>query len=359
VSVESAKSDGLKTSFIFMSAAFRYILQPYAGRRSRGQCPACGKPGEFTRYLDTDTGELLPEEYGRCNRESNCGYHANPYIPAPGGQSFAQLAQLAATDTPAALAPRCPPAPRLAPAPLAFIPAKLYQASLGHYERNNLAKLLRVHFGLGVANDLLTQFHLGTSTHWPGACIFWLLDESGQVRGGQVVLYDETGHTVKSPQRCTTWVHTALARRCKQQGQPAPDWLPNYEQHGQKSPCLFGLPQLATARTGKPVALVESAKTAMLCAPYWPEFIWLATMGQSYLTAERLAPVKGRRLTLFPDAGSLDNWQQRAKKLQAQGFEVKVSADLETSVSPDEQAAGYDLADILLDDWPGYPPSWD
>ncbi|UOQ55648.1 DUF6371 domain-containing protein [Hymenobacter cellulosivorans] len=173
------------------------------------------------------------------------------------------------------------------------------------------------------------------------------------------MLYDESGHTVKSPQRCTTWVHTALAHRCHKKGQTTPDWLPNYKQHGQKSPCLFGLPQLDTAPAGQLVALVESAKTAMLCAPYWPEFIWLATMGQSYLTAERLAPVKGRRLTLFPDAGSLDNWQQRAEKLRAQGFDVKVSAELEKLVNPDEKKACLDLADILLAEWPGYPPSWD
>lgn len=342
-----------------MPTAFRYILQPYAGRRSREKCPACGEPGQFTRYLDTETGELLPEEYGRCNRERNCGYHANPYTPGPGGQGFAQLARLATPDTPAAPAALRPRAPRPAPAPPALIPAELYRTSLGHYERNSLARLLRQHFGLGVANDLLARFGLGTSAHWPGACVFWLIDERGQVRGGQVVLYDETGHTVKSPRRCTTWVHTALAHRCQRQGQPAPDWLANYEQHGQKSPCLFGLPQLETAPAGQPAALVESAKTAMLCAPYWPEFIWLATMGQSYLTAERLAPVKGRRLTLFPDAGSLEDWQQRAEKLRIQGFGVQVSAELETLVNPAERAAGLDLADVLLAEWPGYPPNWD
>lgn len=342
-----------------MSAAFRYILQPYTGRRSRVPCPACGKPGEFTRYLDNETGELLPDEYGRCNRESNCGYHANPYTSNPGEQSFAQVAQLAIPGTPAALVPHRPPPPRSAPSPLVLIPAELYRASLKHYERNNLARLLRQHFGLGVANELLARFALGTSAHWPGACIFWLLDEYGQVRGGQVVLYDGTGHTVKYPRRCTTWVHTALASRYRQQKLPAPGWLTSYEQHGQKSPCLFGLPQLGTAPAGKPVALVESAKTAMICAPYWPEFIWLATMGQSYLTAERLAPLKGRRLTLFPDAGSLANWQQRAEKLRNQGFDAKVSIDLEYSVTPDERNEGLDLADVLLVEWPGYPPSWD
>jgi hypothetical protein len=107
------------------------------------------------------------------------------------------------------------------------------------------------------------------------------------------------------------------------------------------------------------VAIVESAKTAILCTPYLPTFIWLATMGQSYLTPERLAPVKDRRLVLFPDAGSLDNWQQRAERLWACGFQVQVSEQIEHLADTTERAAGLDLADVLLSEWLGYPPSWD
>lgn len=348
-----------------MPTTYRYTLQPYSGRRSRVACPACGKPGEFTRYLDTETGELLPIEFGRCNRESNCSYHANPYTLGPSGQSFAQLAHLDTASFPPALARLPHVAPCLPPAPPALIPADLYLASIGHYERNNLARLLRQHFGWGVADELLAQFRLGTSAYWPGSCVFWLIDEQGRTRGGQVVLYDETGHTVKQQRpdgtlyRCTRWAHTALAHACRQRGTPPPAWLSEYEQNGQKSPCLFGLPQLDTFPARQPVAIVESAKTAMLCTPYWPEFVWLATMGQSYLTAERLAPVRARRIVLFPDAGSLEDWQRRAEKLRESGFSVKVAPELETLVDPTERAAGLDLADILLSEWPGYPPSWD
>jgi hypothetical protein len=28
-------------------------------------------------------------------------------------------------------------------------------------------------------------------------------------------------------------------------------------------------------------------------------------------------------------------------------------------VPPDQQTKGIDLADVLLREWPGYPPSWD
>ena len=337
-----------------MAPAFRYILQPYTGRRSRAVCPACGKPGEFTRYLDTATGELLPPEFGRCNRESNCGHHASPYEPGPGGESYAHRA----APGPTALAP-ARPTPAGPPAPPVLIPPDVYRASLGRYDCNNLAHLLRAHFGAGVAAELLARFRVGTSAYWQGACVFWLIDESGQVRGGQVVLLDETGHTVKQPRRCTTWAHTALAHRLREAGQVPPAWLTAYEKQAAKSPCLFGLPQLDTAPAGQPVALVESAKTAVLATPYLPAFVWLATGGQSYLTPERLAPVKGRRVVLFPDAGGFANWQARAERLRALGFHVEVSADVERLADEAERAAGLDLADVLLSEWQGYPPSWD
>lgn len=41
-------------------------------------CPECRKR-RFVRYIDTDTSEYLPHLYGRCDRESKCAYHLNPY----------------------------------------------------------------------------------------------------------------------------------------------------------------------------------------------------------------------------------------------------------------------------------------
>ncbi|MBU6120007.1 DUF6371 domain-containing protein [Hymenobacter siberiensis] len=340
--------------------AHRYTLQPYAGPKSRTMCPACGKPRCFTRYLDTDTGELLPDEYGRCDREANCGHHRNPYHAGPGAASYAQQVRLdAKQERPAQRVSSRTGTPLPAPTPVLSIPADVFTATLGRYDRNALAQVLRGHFGRGVADELLSRFQVGTSAHWPGACVFWLLDTHGRVRGGQVVLYDATGHTVKEPRRCTTWAHTALAQHYQRRGHPAPPWLADYSQHGQKSPCLFGLPQLTTAPAAQPVALVESAKTAMLATPYFPRYVWLATMGLSYLTPDRMEPLRGRRIVLYPDAGCLDKWQAKADELRRLGYDVRVSDELEKLATDDERRAGLDLADVLLNEWPGYPPSWD
>ena len=283
----------------------------------------------------------------------------NSTRPAGGGLSYATTAERGDERPAATFAPRRP-RPPVAPPAVVSIPADVYRASLGHYERNNLARLLRQHFGRGVADELLARFQVGTSAHRPGACVFWFVDEQGRARGGKVMLYDDTVHRVKTEGGRTTWAHTVLAARCRQQGRPAPAWLTAYAApDNPKSPCLFGLPQLATAPAGQYIALVESEKTAIVATPYYPRFVWLATGSLSQLTAERLAPVKGRHLVLWPDAGALPPWQRKADELRGLGFDVTVSAELENLATEAERGAGLDLADVLLREWPGYPPSWD
>ncbi|MBC6991675.1 DUF6371 domain-containing protein [Hymenobacter sp. BT491] len=343
------------------TTSYRYTLQPYDGPRSRTTCPSCDKPRCFSRYLDSNTGEVLPPEFGRCDHVLSCGYHRNPYHGGADGQSYAQQVHHA-TKQGYPVGPHRAPSPSrplTKPSPIVSIPEEVFTATLGHYEHNVLACVLCRHFGQGVADELLSRFRLGTSTHWPGACVFWLLDEQGRIRGGQVVLYDETGHTVKEPRRCTTWAHTALSLRCKSQGRPKPAWLADYEKHSRKSPCLFGLPQLVTTPAEQPVALVESAKTAMVATSYLPEFVWLATMGLNFLTPDRLEPLRGRRIVLFPDAGALAKWQAKAKELRRSGFDVRISDALEKLVTDEERRSGLDLADVLLRESLGYPPSWD
>lgn len=341
-----------------LTTTYPYALQRYQGRATRYTCPACQKSHCFTRYLETATGDLLDNAYGRCDHEINCGYHRSPYkdkslksLPClPSWHS--STTQMRAGSTPTT---------GLSPLEVYTIPAEVLELSVQpiHYQDNALAKLLRKHFGVGDADDLLRRFQLGTSAYWPGACVFWLIDEHGRVRGGQVVLYDETGHTIKTPYRHTRWVHTAQVERYQRLGMPVPTWLADYTQYGQKSPCLFGLPQLATAPACQPVALVESAKSAMLAAFYMPQFVWLATMGLSNLTEERLRPLKGREIWLYPDAGALEKWSQKADSLRRLGYNIQISELLEKKVTPIEREAGLDLGDFLLREWCEYPPSWD
>jgi hypothetical protein len=362
--------------------ALRYHLPKKA---IKSDCPDCGPKHRKTlsRYLDTRIGEPLPEIYGRCDRESNCGYHLSPYHKTHTGLSYAeQVYQQWLADN-QQVSPGLPVPIRIKPSsspvpitPVIPIPDEVFTASLGHYERNQFARLLQVHFGMGVADELLARFAIGTSSYWPGACVFWLKDERQRVRGGQVVLFEPSGHTAKrtltdgSQKRCTGWVHYALASRYGQKQLPRPEWLTTYIEQADKFPVSFGLSQLLTAPTDQPVAIVEAPKTAVICTPYFPQFIWMAIGGSSYLNAERLAPLRRRKIILFPDLNAyhdrlsdkgqvIKGWLSRAQELQTEGFNLTASDYLEQRATETEKADGLDLADYLLNQWNGYPPDWD
>lgn len=358
---------------LFMLPSYRYQFEKYRGVRARHDCPACGGQHRktFTRMVDTATGDLLPTHFGRCDRQDKCGYWLSPYHKSLGSEaSYAEeIYQKQLLQAPQAA--RRTRQVTIPPTPLILtIPEEIVQRSLTGYNDNQLARLLTAHFGVTVAQNLLHQFEIGTSKHWPGACVFWLRDELGRVRGGQVVLFDESGHTVKGKradgtiQRYTSWVHTASAKKHQQRCETLPEWLQAYQsQHVEKSPCLFGLAQLKTTNFKQPIALVESPKTAIICAGFFPQFVWLAVNSLSYLTANRLAPLKGRSVLLFPDA-SVDGkafrlWQKKADTLRPLGFNLSISDYLEQRASEDQKVAGLDLADVLLANWLGYPPSWD
>lgn len=356
----------------------RYQLAPYKGPATRTTCPACGKAKAFVPYLDTRTGEALPEPYGRCNREANCGHHLSPYHAGPSGVSYAEdvyqrrlsFAPLRAENEPQNKVSGFHSVRSGNRKPILSIPDEVFATSLGHYDCNEFARLLRRHFGMGVADELLARFQIGTSSAlWPGATVFWFVDEQGRKRGGQVVLFDEDGHTARQVRpdgevkRCTSWVHTALAIRCQRQHVAAPEWLATYAAHAEKSPCLFGLSQLRNAPATQPVAVVEAPKTAVLCTPYFPRFTWLAVGALSYLNAERLTPLRGRNVVLFPDLSVggkvFAEWSRRAEQLRREGFRLTVSDYLEQRATDEQRQAGADLADYLLEGWDGYPPAWD
>nr|WP_245327479.1 DUF6371 domain-containing protein [Hymenobacter fodinae] len=240
------------------------------------------------------------------------------------------------------------------------------------YAHNVFTTLLQRHFGGDVADDLIRRFEIGTSAHWPGATVFWQRDAQGRMRGGQVVLFDEDGHTAKKvgadgvTRRCTTWVHTSLAHVYDRSGKPRPEWLQAYldpAHEVKRSPSLYGMGQLTALSPGSPVAIVEAPKTAVLCTPYFPQFTWLAVGALDYLNAERLHPLKEYPITLYPDASehgrAYAKWCAKADELRSMGFRIAVSDILEKQATPSQKKVGIDLADVLLENWAGYPLNWD
>ncbi|KAA9356856.1 MULTISPECIES: DUF6371 domain-containing protein [Larkinella] len=376
---------------------YRYGLHSKYGK---GYCPSCGRKS-YVPYIDKRTNELAPEEFGRCDHQTSCGHILSPYTKGQGRQSYAdevydqerqqwQQDNRYPIDGPnrqrstGPRTPVAPPEPR--PVILQTMPQDVFTRSLSGYESNNFAKLLMSHFGSEVATSLIDRFKLGTYkadyelAYWTdkryitqsfgkGGAIFWMLDANGQVYGGQGVLFDENGATVKfktptgDSDRCNRPISYLAKRYLKDRKMPIPDWLTRYETTENKFPYPFGLQQLATAPKGQSIAITESPKTAMLAAGYFPQLCWMAIWSLSYLNKDRLEPLRHRTIALFPDCSkdgkAFDVWKQKADELNANGFRIVVSDYLEKNTSDEQKAKGYDLADFILGEWKGYPPSWD
>lgn len=110
--------------------------------------------------------------------------------------------------------------------------------------------------------------------------------------------------------------------------------------------CLFG-EHLISLEPDKPIAIVESEKSAIVASVYFPQYIWLACGGLSNLSFDKCKVLKGRNVILIPDLGGFIKWQTKAKEL-ASTIQVRVSDILEKIASDKERQAGWDIADYLI-----------
>ena len=262
---------------------YKYTLEKYKGNANRYTCPECNEKKTFTRYIDTDTGEHLADEVGKCNREINCGYHYKPK------QYFED--NKIAFDKPKQYLKQSEPKPIPLPKKISFIAPDILQASLKGYEANNFINYLISLFGIEKTTELIERYLIGTSKHWQGANVFWQIDKQGNVRTGKIMLLDAiTGKRIRKPYKYINWVHKLLN-------------IEDYEQ------CFFG-EHLLIDKT-KPVAIVESEKTAIISSVYLPEFIWIAAGSLKGLNANKCKALQGRNVILYPDLKPLTNGRQK------------------------------------------------
>ena len=310
---------------------YQYTLEKYKTIANRYTCPSCGKARQFTRYVHTETGEHLADYVGRCNRESECGYHYKPkqfFQDNPNAESkFVTINRQPITHNQQT-------------STTSIIPMEIVEKSLVKDKillpQNNFLEFLKNRFGITTVTQTLKRFYIGTSKHWQGATIFWQVDASGHTRTGKVMLYDrESGKRVKLQYNHITWAHTLLIKN-RLIHEPFTLDL-----------CLFGEHQIKKSKVSE-VAILESEKTAVIASIYLPQYTWMACGGLSMLNTKRLEAIKKYPIILYPDLKALDKWKAKAEDLKLNGFRVTVSDLLEKFASEQERANGLDLADYLL-----------
>ena len=316
---------------------FRFNLEQGSKKH---HCPGCGKK-RFVRYVNSSTGEYLQEQFGRCDREANCGYHLKPEKDIEPSQTYK-------------------------PHPVAkdvFYPSEVLTATRLNFMQNNFLENLttRIPYPLppDEVREIATMYKTGSITRpgfMQGAVTFPFIDERGRVHAIQVKQFDESNHTTK-----TNAVHAMIKHRMKTTGQPIPNWLQEYEKQERKLRCLFGA-HLLKQYPRNPVAIVEAPKTAFIASLYFgsPEaseknFLWLAAYNLSSLKPYKCRPLAGRKVVLFPDLSedgfAFKKWSSDAANLNQKIPDASfyVSDLLERKATTAMRLEGADLADYLCE----------
>lgn len=296
---------------------YTYHLEPYKGMKSRIQCPKCGARGKFALYINQNDGEYLGSHVGRCERIESCGYHYTPkeYFQDNG-------------IVPNIKFPQTTNKPKIKDSP-GYISKEVLESSLSTYENNHFITYLIKLFGMEETKELIIKYHIGTSKYWKGSTVFWQVDILGKVRTGKIMLYKPSnGKRVREPFNHIQWAHKALK-------------TPNFN----LIQCLFG--EHLIKGNNKPIAIVESEKSAIISSLYFPQFIWLACGSIQGLNKSKCEPLRGRNVVLFPDLNALPTWKDKAKELK-DIVNVTVSTFLEENATDEEISQGLDIADFLI-----------
>lgn len=290
-----------------MSGQYKWMLRR-GGKKEI--CPSCGKKRFVPFVLTADGKTLAGKEYGRCDRETSCGYFRYPDKPI---------------DTGAVMVRREPEPkkePILIPMPEAYFTPQdsLYNAYRGLIGDKLLAQAM-------------FDYKCTTGSH--GETIYPQYDGE-YMRTAKAILYGKDGHRVKVEDGGLPvwWLHKSPT-------------VAKYTAGKELRQCFFGQHLLSRYPEAK-VYVVEAEKTAVMMAATdrkpMHERIWLACGGSQMLKgAIDLMPLIGRDVTLIPDDGQYWNWKRTA---DAYGWRCLDIAPLKASHRlPD----GCDIWDITED----------
>lgn len=156
------------------------------------------------------------------------------------------------------------------------------------------------------------------------AAIFWMIDEQGRVHDAKLIAYKSDGHRVQG------WGNSM--RSICEKAKKGP-------QLQETEKVLFGL-HLINRYPEKTVCIVESEKTALICACHYPDYVWLATGGCGNLQGSKLRPLMNRTIVVYPDSGEYQKWSKRMKESGHRNYTIV--RDLEA------YPPNTDIADVIL-----------
>ena len=184
----------------------------------------------------------------------------------------------------------------------------------------------------------IDEYHVGFESFDTGrldrSVLFWQVDDLGLIHNAKRICYRSGGHRDKQVPPMLIW--------------------PGKQQ------CLYGLHRYTGENRSKPVAIVESEKSALIMSIVKPQYLWMATGSLNNFNKQFLLPVKQAAITAFPDtdypsqkgvfkSSAFTLWERAAQQMNRDGWNIKMSSALEDSATIPERMDKIDVADLVIE----------
>lgn len=240
-------------------------------------CPSCNEEGCFVRYKNASTGEYLEGDFGRCDRENNCGHFKMPENNRPlESESSYKEEYISILDTD-------------------YIPDRIITGIRKLRLHNDFLRTLIGIFGKNKVLDAYEKYKLCT---WYDNSIIFPYYSYG-LHSGKIIWYDESLHRIKDGNKGRIqWLHNCNYR--SDDGQMHGIYF-----EGKHTIPLFGhhLIVKESNRLDTYICLVEAEKTAFIMSMIYPQYIWLATGGLRNVQKYKFYMFQRCKVLVFSDMG--------------------------------------------------------
>ncbi|PQJ76404.1 DUF6371 domain-containing protein [Polaribacter glomeratus] len=169
--------------------------------------------------------------------------------------------------------------------------------SLSCLPENNLLIHLRSKYGNTKVDNIKKLYYIGNTND--GGTIFWNINEDQKAQKSKICYYRKNG------KRTTKFK------------------VPYKNKDGYYG-CLFGEHLLFNNEL--PIVLVESEKTALVCAIHFPNFNWLSYGGINGMTNDKMKVLSGENILIVPDLSenAITIATKKAKELRELNISAKI-----------------------------------
>lgn len=283
-------------------------------------CPFCGSSDAFGVVKQKRT---LFKCFS-CGEAGNIIKYASQYWAVSKGEA---LSRLQGKDFKAIASAK--PQPKKEPQ---YYSKSIAAAYVGQRFSNPLVSLLDKPQRHDVLNKVLLDYYIGTYSD--GAVMFWQIDQEYRFHRCKLMYYEADGHRKKVTNSKGKLEGVVSTMRIKLHR--SADIEPEL--------CYFGQ-HLVSLYPNKPVAIVESEKTAIIASVVMPMFNWIATTSKSFFDSQRMLFLRNFKngIVVYPDHDAYDEWADKIEFLKKVGFQIGISDLIKQQTNNKE-----DIGDIFL-----------